>query len=65
MQLDYTLEGADADSFTINTDGQIKVGAGTELDFETKQTYTVTVRAADSFGESDTIMVTIMVTDSG
>ena len=58
----YTLEGADAASFTIRT-GQIEVGAGTELDYETKQTYTVTVRAADSFGESDTIVVTIMVTD--
>ena len=62
-ELDYTLEGADADSFTIRATGQIEVGAGTELDYETKQTYTVTVRAADSFGESDTIMVTIMVTD--
>ena len=39
------------------------MGAGTELDYETKQTYTVTVRAADSFDESDTIIVTIMVTD--
>ena len=39
------------------------MGAGTKLDFETKQTYTVTVRAADSYGESDTIMVTIMVTN--
>ena len=58
----YTLEGADAASFTIRT-GQIEVGAGTELDYETKQTYTVTVRAADSFGESNTIVVTIMVTD--
>ena len=61
-ELDYTLSGADADSFTINSDGQIQVGAGTKLDFETKTTYVVTVKAEDSFGESDTIMVTIMVT---
>ena len=70
----YTLEGADAASFTVRQDdpattdddqdegGQIEVGAGTKLDYETKQTYTLTVRAADSFGESNTIVVTIMVT---
>ena len=50
----YTLEGADAASFTVRQDnpgtvevdegGQIEVGAGTKLDYETKQTYTVTVR---------------------
>ena len=55
----YTLEGADAASFTVRQDdpdtgaldegGQIEVGAGTKLDYETKQTYTVTVRAADSY----------------
>ena len=61
-ELDYTLEGADADSFTINADGQIQVGTGTKLDFETKITYVVTVKAEDSFGDYDTIMVTIMVT---
>ena len=59
----YTLGGTDAASFTVRDDGQIEVGAGTKLDYETKQTYTVTVRAADSYGESDTIMVTITVTD--
>ena len=44
-------------------DGQIEVGAGTELDYETQATYMVTVMAEDSFGESASIMVTIMVTD--
>ena len=33
------------------------------LDYETKQTYMVTVMAEDSFGESASIMVTITVTD--
>ena len=61
--LDYTLEGADGDSFTINADGQIQVGAGTKLDFETKTTYVVTVKAEDSYSDYDTIIVTIMVTD--
>ena len=60
--LDYTLEGADAASFTVRNDGQIEVGNGTKLDFETETTYMVTVKAEDSFGASATIMVTIMVT---
>ena len=39
------------------------MGAGTKLDYETKQTYMVTVMAEDSFGDSASIMVTITVTD--
>ena len=59
----YTLGGADADKFRVRSNGQIEVSAGTELDYETKDTYMVTVIAEDSFGESASIMVTIMVTD--
>ena len=68
----YTLEGADAglfrvrqddpDTMDVNEGGQIEVGDGAKLDYETKPTYSVTVKAADSYGESATIMVTIMVT---
>ena len=66
--LTYTLSGADASSFEVSsvvdaTEGQITVGAGTKLDYETKQTYMVTVIATDSFGESASIEVTITVTD--
>ena len=65
--LTYTLGGPDASSFDIGSEnaaeGQITVGAGTELDYETKQTYMVTVIATDSFGVSASIDVTIMVTD--
>ena len=43
--------------------GQIEVAAGTKLDYETKDTYMVTLTAEDSFGDSASIMVTIMVTD--
>ena len=58
----YTLEGADAARFAIDrTTGQIEVGAEAKLDYETKTTYMVTVRVTDSFGDSDTIAVTIMV----
>ncbi len=59
----YTLGGADAGSFRVRDNGQIEVGSGTELDYETQQTYEVTVNAEDSFGASASIMVTIMVTD--
>ena len=61
-QLDYTLSGTDAALFTVRASGQIEVGAGTKLDYETRQTYSVTLKAADSFGDYDTIDVTIMVT---
>ena len=60
--LTYTLGGADASSFTIiRTTGQIKVRDA--LDYETKSSYTVTVTATDESDLSDTITVTIMVTD--
>ena len=59
----YTLGGANAGKFRVRSNGQIEVGAGTELDYETKDTYMVTVMAEDSFGESASIRVTITVTD--
>ena len=60
----YRLGGDDASSFDIGlTTGQITVGTGTKLDYETKDTYMVTVIATDSYGESASIAVTITVTD--
>ena len=60
----YSLGGDDASSFDIGlTSGQITVGTGTKLDYETKTTYMVTVIATDSYGESSSIAVTIAVTD--
>ena len=62
--LTYTLTGTDASSFTINSStGQIMVGAGTTLDYETNASYMVTVTATDPEGASDTIDVTITVTN--
>ena len=63
--LTYSLSGgADKDAFGIvPASGQITVGADTELDYETRTSYTVEVKAEDPFGRSDTVMVTIMVTD--
>ena len=60
--LTYTLEGMDAASFSIvRTTGQLRTSAA--LDYEDKDTYTVVVRATDPAGLSDTIEVTINVTD--
>ena len=60
--LTYTLGGRDASSFNIDSSGQITVGAGTKLDYETKDTYMVTVIATDSFDVSDSVEVIITVT---
>ena len=64
--LTYTLEGADAVSFdlvTISGSAQIRTKSGVTYDHETKSSYAVTVKADDSNGGSDTIAVTITVTD--
>ena len=60
--LTYALGGPDAASFGIvDNSGQLQTKAA--LDKETKDTYTVTVTATDSFGVSSTITVTINVTE--
>ena len=61
--LTYSVTGTDAGSFTINSGtGQITVGAGTTLDYETKASYMVTVGVTDG-SEDDSIDVTITVTN--
>ena len=60
--LAYTLGGTDAASFEINrTTGQLKTKAA--LDYETKTSYSVTVSVSDGHGGTDSITVTINVTD--
>ena len=60
--LTYTLGGADAEAFSIDsTTGHLKTSAA--LDYETKSSYTVTVIVSDGNGGSDSIDVTINVTD--
>ena len=63
--LTYALGGADAALFSIDAGtGQIRVGAGTALDYEAdKNVYEVTVTATDSSGASATAAVTITVTN--
>ena len=61
----YTLSGTDAALFDIeSTTGQILVGSGTNLDFESGVTeYTVSVTATDESQEFASIEVTISVLD--
>ena len=59
--LTYTLRGTDAAAFDIDSaTGQLKTKAA--LDYETKNTYSVTVKASDGI-LTDTIRVTIAITD--
>ena len=62
--LTYTLEGTDASSFSIvSTSGQIRTRSGVTYDYETTPSYTVIVKADDDNGGTDTVVVTITLTD--
>ena len=58
----YTLSGADAASFAIGrNNGQLSTKA--PLNFEVRNSYSVVVTATDPFGATDSIVVTISITD--
>ncbi|MDE0398336.1 MAG: leucine-rich repeat domain-containing protein, partial [Candidatus Poribacteria bacterium] len=58
----YILGGTDAASFSIiSTSGQLQTSAA--LDFDTKSSYSVTVLVFDKKGGSDSITVTINITE--
>ena len=60
--LNYVLSGTDASSFGINSStGQLLTNAS--LDFETKSSYSVTITVSDGNNGSDTIIVTINISD--
>ena len=64
--LTYTLAGTDASFGIVAATGQIRVGDGTNLDYEgEKNTYVVEVTATDPSGASDMITVTVNVTNVG
>ncbi len=60
--LTYSLGGTDAGSFSIvRTTGQLQTSAA--LDYETQQSYELTITVSDGNGGSDSITLTINVTD--
>ena len=62
--LTYTLEGDDAASFGFNaTTRQLSTKSGVTYDHETKPSYSVTLKAEDGNDGSDTLAVTITITD--
>ena len=62
--LTYSLGGPDASLFSLgSSDGQLSVASGAALDYETPGSYFVTVTAGDPSGNSDTITVTITLTN--
>ena len=62
--LSYSLQGTDADAFTIDSStGQIKTKTGVSYNYETKASYAITVKADDGNGGTDTVAVTVNLTD--
>ena len=62
--LEYSLGGTDAAKFGIITaSGQIQTKVGEKYSYETETSYAVTVTVEDGNGGSDTIDVTLDVTD--
>ena len=63
-ELTYTLDGTEAASFDIVSDsGQIQTKADVTYDYESKSSYSVTVKADDGKSDPASIAVTITVTD--
>ena len=63
-RLTYSLEGQDADAFTIDTrNGQLRTRSGVTYDYETKPRYSVSVKAEDGHGGSSTIPVFVNLND--
>jgi hypothetical protein len=60
--LAYSLQGSDAAAFTINASTGV-VTINNSPDFETKSSYSFTVKASDSSAASSTLAVTISVND--
>ena len=61
----YSLEGTDVAKFGFDTtNGQIKTKVGKKYDYESKTSYSVTVKARDDRGGVGTIDVTLRVDDN-
>ena len=60
----YSIGGPDSGKFTFSaSSGSIGVKVGERYDYEARQSYEVTVTAEDPFGATDTITVTIEITN--
>ena len=59
----YFLEGVDADSFSIDPNGQLKTKSGVTYNFEDKSSYSLMIKVEDNHGGSSTITVTINIQD--
>ncbi len=62
-KLTFSLSGADAASFRIDSTPYLWPASGTVLDYETKSSYSVTVEATDSGSLTSRQALTILVTD--
>ena len=58
-----TLSGIGSTNFIVSTAGAITVNTGATLDFETTPSYSLTAVATNTFGASNSVSVTISVTD--
>ena len=71
--LAFSLSGADASKFLVRhpdnsetgatQNVQVEVKAGAKFDYETKDTYVVTLTATDEYGETADLELTIKITD--
>ena len=65
----YSVEGTGADDFNHDfsldsSTGEITVKSNATIDFETKSSYTVSIRATDTAGSNSAVEVTINVTNA-
>ena len=61
----YSIGGPDSGRFALSpSNGSIAVVVGERYDYEARQSYEVTVAAEDPFGATDTITVTIEITNN-
>ena len=61
--LTYTLSGADAEFFSLVSTSGGQVRADTSFDYEARDSYEIMVTASDPYGLTDSITVTVSVTD--
>ena len=62
--LTYSLQGTDADSFTVHSSsGQLRTRSGKTWDYETTSNYSVSVKATDGHGGERTIPVFVELND--